>query len=765
MAKNVGEIEKFTKRNQDAAGKVKEMTDISQSGLVPALTRTGNAIKGLGETIGSPLLAPLKVVVDAFASLIGWVNNIAKAFPVLTGILGGAAGIIGVAAAALGGLTLAAGGLVMGAGALAKGWGLLTQMKRDGIAATLKSAAGIQAETTAVQASTAAIRANAQARQQASLLSRKNQDIIDKLDVSYSGAGGMSAPAPKGTAVAAPGQQPGSTSASKKGFEALARGGLGATAAIAGLSAAMDSYAVDLDKASGPTDNLLAKTGELATSFLMLPPPMAAIAVGLSSWIQVIPQLGEAFSFFIEDLQDAFKGLPAKFEELFGQLNPIVLLIQGAAAAVDKIATWANGGKGTGKAGDASSPEKNAELAASFISTEIAKKGGVGSAGISYAAIVAEFKKAFGDKALTTDLEKALSHAYFQSTQNYKKNMEQVGKELANGPQVKDNRTIDERLTAVKAQYDLEGKMLEASTKQKSEALKAEQETVKGNVTASIQSEQLRVVALQGIENQYAAQRVQVAQDTYAQTMAIRQAEYEQTKALLQKQRTDPDSSAEKKKEAANKLIELEKTHTEASIAAGQKLTESISQELDKQLAKRTEYEKKIQDLSTQSQDVQRSTAEALRSLQVGAASEYDALKMKLADAQAKLREAAALMPTFPEKAMQLAKDAQAAFAGLGQNIAALEQKMRSTVALVEDAQRKISNTGLTGEAKFEAEKKGSGHHDPTSSGGTGRWPAERSGRPLQAGYRQNGEPRGFVRRSPRRSEADCYAVSKHYFR
>jgi TP901 family phage tail tape measure protein len=675
LSKNVTEIEKFTKRNQEAAGALKEMTDISQSGLVPALTRTGNAIRGLGETIGSPLLAPLKVVVNAFASLIGWVNNIAKAFPILTGILGGAAGIIGVAAVAIGGLMLAVGGAVMGAGALAKGWRLLVRVKQDGIGATLRSAAGIQAETATVQAETAAINANAQARQRSSLISRQNQDVIDRLNVPYLGNAGRTGAQPKGTPVPKAGQQPNLNVIEDATGKVAAFGNVNLKSALAlgAVSGVLQGQVLPTIGTMGDAvTNSVTKVGELGTCMALLGPVAGTILSGMSSWFQVLTR----------DVWDLL--------EVWG--------------------LWENRGKqktGASGSGGQEALARDLNVAEKFIKDQVALAGKGDSAKSSV--MLTEFKKRWAEANPGVEFPKELESAFRKAYNNVvgvtKNALTQVGNEweALNKKQV-DNRTTEEKLTAVKAQYDLESKMLEASTKQKSEALKTEQETVKGNITAAIQSEQLRAVSLQGIENQYAAQRVALAQDTYTRTMAIRQAEYEQTKALLEKQRTDPESSAEKKKEAANKLIELDKTHTEASIAAGQKLTDSISQELDKQLQKRTEYEKKIQDLSTQSQDVQRSTAEALRSLQVGAASEYDALKMKLSDAQAKLREAAALMPTFPEKAMQLAKDAQTAFAGLGQNIDSLQQKMRTNAQAIADAQRAVATSGLTGAAKWQAE-------------------------------------------------------------
>jgi TP901 family phage tail tape measure protein len=688
LTKNREEIEKLTTANQAASGSLKEMTNVATAGMNAALTRLSNAFDELVKTLGTPFLAAVKGAADWLSGLMNWISATAKEWPKLSAAIGYVMAGLGAIGVVAGLLVTAMGGLFIAVAAVSKGWAALGTIKQTILGLFQRSSQAIRESTAVLNANTQAVTANASAQQKASLVSRQNQAAIDALNVPYSGRTGRQ-PTAGGAPVATPGQQPGSGGA--LGWKIMADGGAKATVVMAGLSAVLSG---SLNPGIGTMGDALANTGTtlgtLAMNIGFLGPVMGTIATGFSSWVQVIPQLSEALAFLAQDTKDAFSSLPESIKESLNAMLPFINYLETII------------GKGPSTAGSASSPGKNAELAESFISTEFAKAGGIGSGGINYKSIVAEFKKAFGDKALTADLEKALSHAYFQSTQSFKKNMEQVGNELAaQGIQGGPIRTLDQQIGDVKAKADIELKTIGVTAKQRQAAIKQEDEQTKASLTASIQSEQLRAAAIQNYEIGLSARRIQIAQDTYAKTINLKEAEIEALRALYTKQAKEEGDKAQ---EANQKLIELDKQQTELRLVEGQKLTDSINQELDKQLAKRTEYEKKIQDLATQSQDVQKSTADALRNLQVGAASEYDQLKMKLSDAQAKLKQAADLMPTFPERAMKLAQDAQQAFAGLGQNIAALQQNMKTSAQAIADAQRSVATSGLTGTAKWLSE-------------------------------------------------------------
>ncbi len=215
-------------------------------------------------------------------------------------------------------------------------------------------------------------------------------------------------------------------------------------------------------------------------------------------------------------------------------------------------------------------------------------------------------------------------------------------------------------------------------------------------ITESTQSEIIAKQRQADAEAQASAARTAILQQSYAQANAIRESAHAAMvaqNALI----SQPDKRGEAERKETQR-------YTEEKIEAEKKYTSELLSELGTQFAARQKAIEDIRKLEAQATTERAATQDALKQVTLAASSEYDKLKINLADAGNKLKEAVSLMPTMPERALELAKQAQSAYAALGQSVDQLQQNLKTNAELVADAQRKIATSGLTGVAKWRAE-------------------------------------------------------------
>lgn len=106
LSKQVEAAKNLTAANIDSAGAAKDMAFIMENTLGGAMRRLLAAVSSLVKAFGSPLLAPIQAIIDAFALVIGAASALAQKFPVLSGIITGVVGAFGVLTLTVGGLLL-----------------------------------------------------------------------------------------------------------------------------------------------------------------------------------------------------------------------------------------------------------------------------------------------------------------------------------------------------------------------------------------------------------------------------------------------------------------------------------------------------------------------------------------------------------------------------------------------------------------------------------------------------------------------------------
>jgi TP901 family phage tail tape measure protein len=654
LTQNADATAKFTQRNREAAGALKEMTDITTSGLNAALTKLGNSLNVLMTELGTPFLSVIKKVAEGLAWFVNGLASIVSAVPGLSFVLGTVGGVIGVLLVVFGGLALAAGGLLIAISALTKGWAALTSLSWANIKATMQSTAAHTAETAAIVAKTQAITALGAATSKAS-------------------AGGA-ATAGKGGGI-----------------------GRSVAAGAVGIGAGIGAGEVAESRGAGPITKLAVEMGAFAVATALASKAMnllGPVIAGVAA--RAIAALG--------GISLAALAVPAAIGTAIGAV---------VTAGVVYVGGWRR---------DAKAIEKDLDESGKRMADNARARGADISQGITSIAKdslkekTAEQLKELRDintenvAAATGEMTR-----YAPGTDEYNryKAMVVVGRENAQVLKEQAQATVQlevakrggaktpaQQLQETQAFYDVEGKLLDASTKRKQANLKTEEEAYKAQVASDISSAWLREQALEAAEITFAARRIQILQVSHDQSLANKEAAYTKTKALLEEEMKDEAKAAEAKK----KLTELEKKHTEDKIASEQKLTEAISAEIDKQLQKKAEHEKKIKDLEQQMRDAQIEGTQALVEIGNKSISESGRVNVKFAEMADILQRASDALPNAPEKAIQLATQARSMANGLVQDITALKNSFLSFQQSTSEGLLNIQKKGMSPYAAWAAD-------------------------------------------------------------
>ncbi|MGO9571988.1 MAG: hypothetical protein ACLP5H_31085 [Desulfomonilaceae bacterium] len=185
------------------------------------------------------------------------------------------------------------------------------------------------------------------------------------------------------------------------------------------------------------------------------------------------------------------------------------------------------------------------------------------------------------------------------------------------------------------------------------------------------------------LENTYSLRKIANAQEEHDKTLALKEAEWKKEEDRIRA--TAPVDSEDVTKRAAQqanldaKLKKLNEERNTGAIEAEKKLTEAIQTELkSREDAYQKAQEKQI-DLQRQLRDATDETKKALTDLAAAGATEWEKLGLKFQEATNLLKKATDELPNSPEKAVEIAKQAQSAFVALKQDIAALEKNLRGT--------------------------------------------------------------------------------------
>ncbi len=204
------------------------------------------------------------------------------------------------------------------------------------------------------------------------------------------------------------------------------------------------------------------------------------------------------------------------------------------------------------------------------------------------------------------------------------------------------------------------------------------------------------------LENAYSLQKIANAQREHDVNLALKEQEYQKEKAKFADQQaaidkmTDPTKQGEKQADLNAKLKKADTERQTAQMAEEKKLTEAIQTELKSREDAYQKAQEKQLDLQRQMKDAGIDTQKALTDLATAGASEWEKLGVKLGEANDLLKRAVEELPKSPEKAVEIAKQAQSAFSALKQDIAGLEKNLRDVTSSFNEAEAQIRQATMT---------------------------------------------------------------------
>lgn len=112
LSKQTDQLKVLTAANKESAGVAADTARIMEENLRGSLTLLTSAIDGFLRALGTPLLAPLKTLVDAVTAVVSAMASLASEFPLISGVITGVVGGLGVLGVTLGGAVLSVGLLI-----------------------------------------------------------------------------------------------------------------------------------------------------------------------------------------------------------------------------------------------------------------------------------------------------------------------------------------------------------------------------------------------------------------------------------------------------------------------------------------------------------------------------------------------------------------------------------------------------------------------------------------------------------------------------
>lgn len=709
--KNVEAVKKLNQENLNSAGSLDKMVETINSGLIPSWEKFKNTLLDVGIQFGGPFLASLKAVLDGISGLLRWVSDLGKQFPTLSKYVVGGAGALSLLALTFGGISLAAAGLTYAFRQIVQGLMMVLGWGSKLITAAREKVAALNTETAAIERQTVALNELAAARQR-QINKQTNPKVMgeDYIPTSTGRTGSGPAPVPAPTGG---------------GFK-LSGAGIAGAAAVGGIAAALSGaewYDVAKWEAINAAMLVVANNaGFLAGKILALIPTWAGITSAVGTFIGLLKTAGAAVAAFAAGPVGLVAGsIAAVIGAVAGGYKILSDRREAAEIQADTLKRSQEDMKRAMAEGF--DPNKSleqvdtAQLTRDPYTDLVAKRKQAAADLVGWNEKLTQAREKdaqslFGGKSeetKTAEKNIALARQNLTIIQqeingriDQKKAVESVGREYEkNAESAKKEVKTNEQLAQIaKDRAEIEIKLIADSVKTKESLNALELEQAKVRINATVQSEVQAKQMIDALVVDTSRNRIALAEQEYMQTRIAREKGFEEQEKVYKQM----ISSGEKIAEGQKGLEELSKQRSETQIADAQKLTAAIIQELNNQEKAKDDQFNKIRNLEKQMRDEQVASRDALKGVSRAYLTEYGKIEAKTYDVTEKFRQAVQLIPSMPERALELFKQVRSESAGLIQNIESFNDRLRNAAQTGQDALRKINTFGLTGAEKYKAE-------------------------------------------------------------
>lgn len=727
IAKDVDEIKKLAHENDNAAGSLEKVAAVMRSGLNPSLQMLGNAANDVSIQFAGPFLSGLKAVVDGMAGALRWFTEFGKAHPVIAKAGVAITGVFGLIVAALGALSLVIAAAAFAWGNLVKGWDLLTGKSagivnffREKISVTSQDTAAINQNTNAIQRNILAIENQRRINAASNPRNMGPGDVVPQ--TGRTGSGPTPVPVP-------------TTSGSGLKFSGA---GVASAAAIGGVGAAVSgSGMLDVVKWAGISVGMqlvISNAGVLAGKLMALVPSWATVTGWVGSFVGALKAAGLAVAAFAASPVGVVAGaIAAIVGTVVGGYKILSDRREAAAIQADTLKR--------------SQSDLNRAMAEGFDPNKAMQKTNTAALTTDpYVDLVLQRKQAVADftgwnekltqarekdaqsflggksKETTTAEQSAaiarqnidLIQVEINKRVDLKDAVETVGKAQKDllgidalssdnifAEAAKGSNTLSGKLGAMKEVLDTLNKGTEAFYG----TLKAVDEvnfgTLRNEIISTSSSQAQQAVSLADLEIQQTARRMTFVQQEYDEKKRRREQEFAAAMAQIAKDLEAEKGNAAKAEEIKKQRTETEKAHRDQSLQAEKAMQDAVITEIKKQqdaVKTALEERKKLeQDIKNEQRDASRIQHDmAQKSM-----SDMDKLRDNYAQAVTNLNAANALLPTMPEKAMELAKKARDEFKGLAQDINALAKDLDSTFKENQEMLRELGKKNMSPAASW----------------------------------------------------------------
>jgi TP901 family phage tail tape measure protein len=227
---------------------------------------------------------------------------------------------------------------------------------------------------------------------------------------------------------------------------------------------------------------------------------------------------------------------------------------------------------------------------------------------------------------------------------------------------------------------------------------------LKNEIEATSASEKVAATEIARVESSAALDRIQNTRAQYAELKKLREDEHVAALSFIDAELAKAATDEKAKMELNKKRSETEKAFRDKSLQDEQKLQDGIVTEIKKQqdvvasiLKQRKELEQQIREEAVAAQRAQSDVWQK----SIG---DIERVKVNYALAVQNLQAANALLPTMPEKAMELAKKARDEFKGLAQDVNGLKNDLVNTFKTNQELLRDMAKKTMSPVAAWKSD-------------------------------------------------------------
>lgn len=224
------------------------------------------------------------------------------------------------------------------------------------------------------------------------------------------------------------------------------------------------------------------------------------------------------------------------------------------------------------------------------------------------------------------------------------------------------------------------------------------------SIVAGAPSSEAAAPALAQLDRDNAARRVELALAEQAEKKRIRETDYAAEKAILEDHLSKVKAGSAEHTKILQQTSELEKRYRDETMTGEKAMRDAVVNEIKKQQSEVQKLYDARRDLVDKLANADQDAARALRDVATKSMTEWGRLQNSFNEASLSFQRAVELMPSSPQKAIEMATKARGEFAALLQDINALKTNVQDTDKFYKDLVREFNKKGMSPVAAWQSD-------------------------------------------------------------